>query len=190
MDFQEFILTYRGKTKDGSDGIVANIPDYYDYIVSTYSNAFKEYKLNGGKLVICPLHNDTDPSFGLIPHRFLKGVKIYHCFGCNASGTIIRLHQRIVAKYEKREITEKESCVELAKIFNIPFEEYKDSEVEDYEKRYINTLKSLDILKESYTYSDFIYDVRDARKSDSSEVLKKLNSASVKLIATKKQLYN
>ena len=48
------------------------------------------------------------------------GVNLYHCFGCNASGTVIRMHQHIQKKYYNRELTEPESCKELASLFNIP----------------------------------------------------------------------
>ncbi len=41
---------------------------------------------------ICPLHGDTDPSFHV---TFMEedGIWVYHCFGCEAKGTIIDLVQ-------------------------------------------------------------------------------------------------
>ena len=85
MSLEEFILTYRGTTDSGEQGIVCNIPDYYERYVKPLDKRFSEYSLYSSRTVICPLHNDTDPSLGLINHRFLTDVKIYHCFGCGAS---------------------------------------------------------------------------------------------------------
>ena len=189
MDFKTFILTYEGVLSDGKVGILANIPDYYDNYVSKFHKSFSEFKLSANKLVICPLHSDTDPSMGLINHKFLRKVKIFHCFGCHASGDLVRLHQRIVHKYENRTISERDSCIELANIFNIPYDEYKEESIEDYEQRYFNTIKRLDSLKNRYTESDFKYDCIKSRQQDRDNVLAYLNSSCVKLIATKKNLY-
>jgi len=38
---------------------------------------------------VCPLHGDTDPSFHLNFRD--EGLWVYHCFGCEAKGTIIDL---------------------------------------------------------------------------------------------------
>lgn len=35
----------------------------------------------------CPLHKDSDPSFGV--YKMDDGVWVYHCFGCSSGGTII-----------------------------------------------------------------------------------------------------
>jgi len=37
-------------------------------------------------MCICPLHGDTDPSFSISK---VDGVWLFHCFGCQKSGTII-----------------------------------------------------------------------------------------------------
>src|ERR1035437_2721450 len=36
---------------------------------------------------VCPMHGDNDPSFTVT--KMENGVWVYHCFGCNAVGTIV-----------------------------------------------------------------------------------------------------
>lgn len=190
MDLIEYVLTYREKQADGTEKIVANIPDYYDKVIHNLDPKYMGRSLHVNRTVICPLHEDNDPSLGLMNHRHLKDVKLYHCFGCNSTGTIIRLHQRIVSKYEKRNITDEESCKELATIFNIPLENFSETSEEDFEKRYMMKMKDIDSHMHDYTSRDYSNEILALRKESKIVDLKKLNKASIKMIATQKKLYN
>lgn len=191
MTLAEYILTYTGTTDNGKQGIVCNIPDYYEKFVKPLDKRFAEYNLYGSRTVICPLHDDTDPSFGLINHRFLSGVKIYHCFGCGASGTIIRLHQLIQDIYHNKKLSDEEACKDLADLFNIPINDFEEVDSDDYDSKYMQTLKKIDRLKKVYTIKTFSDTLLDIRKADmpSIEKLNALNIESVKMIATQKKLY-
>lgn len=192
MTLEEFVLTYRGKTLTGDEGIVVNIADYYSQYIQHLEKKYGEYSLHGSKLVVCPLHNDNDPSFGLINHRFLKGVKMYHCFGCSKSGNVIRLHQLVQSKFYGRTLAEKDACIELAKMYELPIDDFLKNvpDDEDFESKYLNTKKHIDELKNSYTSQDFYYDLQKAKELGVNDrTLHLLNSASVKMIATVKQLY-
>ena len=53
-------------------------------------------KLKGkGNMTVCPFHLDTQASLG-----FSDEKNIFHCFGCNAKGDIIKFKQRM-KKWEK-----------------------------------------------------------------------------------------
>ena len=184
MDLIEYVLTYREKQADGTEKIVANIPDYYDKVIHNLDPKYMGRSLHVNRTVICPLHEDNDPSLGLMNHRHLKDVKLYHCFGCNSTGTIIRLHQRIVSKYEKRNITDEESCKELATI-------YKDVPVDIFIDDIIykgNDSKKLNDLYEDLEFYSFI------KKSDETAVdmrVKVLDSISkINLSLIKKNVFS
>lgn len=192
MTLEEYILTYKGITSSGEDGFVCNIADYYDKVVMPLDNKFRERSLNSSKLVICPLHDDHDPSLGLINHRFLKGVKIFHCFGCGLSGTVVRFHQLIEHKYNNRNLTDEDACRELAVMFNIDISGFNELSEDDYEGKYAQTIKRLNILiKDSYNVADYELELRNARKANSYDaILRKSNEAMIKMIASSKKLYD
>lgn len=189
MDLQEYILTYKEKQDDGTEKIVANIPDYYDKVVHKIQPKFSERSLLVNRTVICPLHDDNDPSLGLMNHRHLKGVRLYHCFGCNSTGTIIRLHQRIVSKYEDRKLNDEQACYELAKMFNIPLDGIEETKEEDFEKRYLRKLADIDSHMNDYTVKDYSNELLKLRKESKIVDLKMVNKASIKMISTVKKLY-
>lgn len=192
MSLEEFILTYRGTTDSGEQGIVCNIPDYYERYVKPLDKRFSEYSLYSSRTVICPLHNDTDPSLGLINHRFLTDVKIYHCFGCGASGTIIRLHQFIEELYHGRRLNEQESCNELADLFGISLEDFEEIADDDYDGKYVAMLKRISNMKNSYTIKTFSTELLNIRSSDMTleDKMRLLNNESIKMISTQKKLYS
>ena len=124
---------------------------------------------------------------GIIPHKHLKGVKVYHCLGCNATGDVIRLHQRIQKEYFGRSLTSRESALELCKLYNIDASEY--DKVETDQEGYYERYASIESLMEEYTISDYSSDLINARRSfavtgDVRMLANAVDSANVKMIAT------
>jgi len=190
MTLIEFILTYEGVTDSGEKGVVANISDYYARYITILDKKFKHGRLSGRDKVICPFHDDTDPSLGLIKHKFFKNVGVYHCLGCGVAGTIVRMHQRIQKQYYGVDLTEREACESLAVLFHIPIEEFDEYEDEDLDVRYLRTSKKINRLAlSSYTIKDFTLELRDLRRGTELPDLNKVNSAYVKMVATRKKLY-
>jgi len=58
---------------------------------------FYGLKIHKGNKIICPFHNDTDPSLS-----FSDDKNCFYCFGCNAKGDIIELVRRLEEWKEKR----------------------------------------------------------------------------------------
>ena len=186
MKLEDYILSY-----EINDEIVVDLFEYYDKFIRTLDERFKPYSFYNNKLVLCWFkdHEDINPSMGYIPDKFHKGQKLYHCFGCGKTGDIIRLNQIIESQYHNNDLDRKESCLDLAKKFNIPLDDYENFDEEDREVQYLRRLKKLDKLKNMYTYNDFARTLRHLRlKSDID--LNVINSECVKMIATVKQLYN
>jgi len=189
MTLREYVLTY-----SVDDKIVANLFDYYERFIKGLAPRFEKYSYYTNNLVPCFFidHPDNDPSMGHIKDKHLKNVRVCHCFGCGRTADVVRLHQILNKQYKNRELTERESCLELANMFNIPLDDFEELDEDDYEGRYIRNLRKLDALAEHYTVRDFSQELMRLRStSEPGHIdLDKLNSACVKMIATVKQLYD
>lgn len=103
--------------------INADMITYYDKEVGKLAEKYRDKSWRDVKVVVCPLHNDHDASFGLLTDRAHRNMKRYHCFGCGAHGNIIDLHRELVKQNEGRNLTSLESARELAKMFDIDISE-------------------------------------------------------------------
>ena len=188
---EEFVLTYTVKGEDGSEKILVSIEDYYKRFIQPLDPRFSRYDFYNsykGKVLCCfKNHDDKNPSLGIIPHKHLKGVKVYHCLGCNATGDVIRLHQRIQKEYYGRSLSTRDSALELCKIYGIDASEYErvETDQEGYYERYA----SIDGLLEDYTIRDYSSDLLNSRRSfavtgDVRMLASAVDSANVKMIAT------
>ena len=185
MTLSDFILTYE---RDGK--IVANLFDYYELFIKPLDKRFGNHSYYDNKLVLCWFkdHSDINPSMGWIRDRNHKGVYLYHCFGCGRTGNVIRLNQLIMSQYYNQELTEKESCLDLAVKFDIPIDDFDVTSDEDYDLQFEKRVRKVEGLKSRYTVKDFSDNLLSIRKSGKVD-LNKVNSECVKLIATVKQLY-
>lgn len=133
------------------------IKDYYEKVVIPLNKRFKFVKKDK---YVCCLHNDTDPSLGII-HSKSKG-EIFHCFGCNAWGTVIDLHKKVSLKYFKKNLDDEQAKRELCSIFGLSYDELPNEN--DYD---IDKVGNKDVRKElamreamgRYDLSDFKSDI-------------------------------
>ena len=184
MNLTDFILT---KEVDGK--IVCNLFDYYERFIKPLDKRFENYSYYESKLVLCYLkgHSDINPSMGFIYDKKHKGTMLCHCFGCGATYNVVRLNQVINAQYHNKTMTEEESCRDLALKFGIDISDFKQSE-EDFEARYASRFRRITALSKRYTVEDFKNNLLNIRKSGVS--LNDVNRECIKMISTKKQLYD
>ena len=191
MTLEEYVLT----AKDSEGKIIINIADYYDRYIMPLDNKFRKWSYHTHSTVLCCWkdHNDLNPSLGSINHKFYKGVKLYHCLGCGATGTVIRMHQRIQKEYYNRDITEKQSCIELCELFGVDAKAYLEVKDVGDQTNAMERLRRMNQFKHIYTIRDYTSDLKAAKcnnqddlKSEASAV----NTANIKYIATKKRLYS
>lgn len=189
MTLEDFVLTYKGD----SDTPIITIAEYYERYIKPLSPRFKNSSLLLNNTAICCFHDDTDPSLGTIKHRTLQGVRVYHCFGCGAVGTVIRMHQRIEKEYHHRDISETESALELCKLWGIDISRYSDiTDNTDKKSSYYSKMMRIKSQMGAYTIREYSDELLNARNM-SLELDKKIqiiNSANIKMIATKKKLYD
>jgi len=91
-------------------------------VVSEYVNLAK---VGSYYRALCPFHAETTPSFYVHP-----SLKIYHCFGCGASGDIIKFVQ------EMEGLSFQEALEKLAKRAGIDLSVYRSSKPSEY-RRYV-----------------------------------------------------
>lgn len=184
MKFEDYVLTY----KNSDNEIVITVASYYEKYIKPLDTSFTG-SFYRDKLVLCCFHNDVNPSLGQMNHKHLKGVKVYHCFGCGKSGDVIKLHIDIEKKYHNRIISTKESCMELCNLFGVDASGYLDVEEGD-QSAYVEKYKKSLNLKSLYTQKDYSEEVLNARSTSKSqkEVAFKVGTANIKYIATKKKL--
>jgi DNA primase len=77
-----------------------------------------EFKTSGRwQMARCPFHEDSDPSFGIN-----ENTNSWHCFGCGKGGSTIDLVMDALG------IEALEAAKELARAWNIPFQEFTPEE--------------------------------------------------------------
>lgn len=87
-------------------------------VVSEYVNLAK---VGSYYRALCPFHTETTPSFYVHP-----GLKIYHCFGCGASGDVIKFVQ------EMEGLSFQEALEKLAKRAGVDLSVHKSSRPSEY----------------------------------------------------------
>lgn len=187
---EEYILTYTVKNADGEDVPLVTIEDYHKRFIQPLDVRFAQWDFYTSSKVLCWFkdHADKNPSMGTVRHKHWKGVKLYHCLGCGATGTVIRLHQRIQKEYYNRTLTDQESALEICKLYGIDASGYEQSETD--QDIYYQQMKSVSELKNEYTIREYSDELLRARQSFAEtgdiNVLKRgLNSATVKMVALK-----
>lgn len=187
MTLRDYILNY----KDNDGNIVVNLFDYYEYYIKPLDKRFSRYSYYNDKLVLCWFkdHNDINPSMGYVRTKKSKNIHLYHCLGCGKTGDVVRLNQIIMSMYHGKELSEKESCLDLASKFKIPLDEFSEIADDDFEGRYEINLIKIDKLQSRYTERDFSNNLLNIRKRGSID-LGSVNSECIKMIATKKLLYD
>ena len=105
------------------------IEEYYDKVVKPINKKFS-YSKNGK--YICCLHDDKDPSLGVI-HNKSKG-EVFHCFGCNAWGTVVDLHKKESLKYFGKSLDDTLAVRELCDLFGIKYSSLPLEDTSEFER--------------------------------------------------------
>ncbi|HYG60567.1 MAG TPA: DNA primase [Symbiobacteriaceae bacterium] len=103
-------------------------------IVEVISSYVKLERRGNRHVGLCPFHGEKTPSFHVIPH-----MQIYHCFGCKASGDVIKFLQ------ERDHLSFYEAMVQLAHRARIPLP--KQERTPEEEKAYRERREMYDALE-------------------------------------------
>lgn len=165
--------------------------DVYD---KGFNKVSKKYKagFNSKDMAICPLHDDHDPSFGLIKSKKYKGVLVGHCFGCGKVVDVIRLNQQLINKgvlhkeyHENGQvITYDESAKLLAKEKGLSLEDVKEEKL-DLDNLQVQREIAIRKARERYSLRDFQNDLLAIRMSkyNTRNKISMVNRSLVKVIS-------
>ena len=103
--------------------------------------------------IICPFHDDSDPSFS-----YDKSRNFAYCFGCQQGGNIIAIHASFLNAYQSRyKYSYKDALLDLAKEYNVDIPQFefddadkvtvvKDSvknKIKDYRENRLKSIKRI-----------------------------------------------
>lgn len=107
------------KTSNGE--FKATITDYWDRVVCRVEPNFDRHSFSkGDRRVVCPFHDDVEPSLGLVIDKE-TGVEVFNCFGCGAKGTVVVFHELFFKKFGiMKSSNSLDYLKKLASIYKIP----------------------------------------------------------------------
>lgn len=97
---------------------VVSVRDYYDDVILPVRTDLAGRTFRDHKQVVCPFHDDTDPSLGTFKPANAK-VELFGCFGCNSTGNVVRMHQLFRQVEDNVRLSMKDAAKELAAKYDI-----------------------------------------------------------------------
>ena len=91
------------------------IVDYFNTMI--YPRHPQLGYFTGSNKVVCPFHEDLNPSMGIIP-----GTEVFHCFGCQATGDVIEMHRRYLNQYHGTHFDRSGALDDLIDTFDLDYE--------------------------------------------------------------------
>lgn len=93
------------------------IVEYYRLFVQPMNSS--RYKIKNDRMMVCPLHDDHDPSMGVMINK--KQGEIFHCFGCGRWGDVVELHMGVMKRLRGIYMSYEEALKDLCRIFSIDY---------------------------------------------------------------------
>lgn len=132
------------------------INEYYRRVVMPLN---KKFRKGSSDKYVCPLHNDNDPSLGVIKS---KTGEVCHCFGCGAWCDVIELHQRVMKRHKRRYMDRDEAKKDLCSIFGVSYKDLPD----ESEKEVSTDKRREELISENrnkFDVSDYRYKFLDGK---------------------------
>lgn len=127
------------------------ILEYYRKFVQPINSS--RYKIKNDRMMVCPLHNDHDPSMGIMENG--KYGEIFHCFGCGAWGNIIKLHIGVMKRLRGIIFSHDEAIKDLCRIFSIDYDKLPKEEDINVEDKELLQEIALEEVIEKFDVSDY-----------------------------------
>ena len=128
-----------------------SIVDYYKTVVKPINP--KKYWIKSDKMMVCPLHDDVNPSMGIILDK--DGNELYHCFGCNRWGNIVDLNKRVNRRLLNKYLSEEESLKDLCTKFNVSYDVVSESTDNSTDDIDIKRELAMRDIESSFDISDY-----------------------------------
>lgn len=138
------------------------IEKYYDERLGKAIPKFAKFRLSDRNTAICPVHEDNDPSMGVIKSK--KGF-IYHCFGCGSAGTVVELVKRVEFRHFNSRMTERQCAEFLADLFSLDLPAVEDMEPERVGSKLRLRRERIMQASKRYSLSDFTAALPEIREN-------------------------
>lgn len=135
-----------------------SIVDYYKLFVQPIN---KKYFTKNDKMMVCPLHDDVNPSMGII--KGSNGKELYHCFGCNSWGDIVDLHIKVSRRLKKRYLDRESALRELCNMFGVDYNAIKSKEQADVLDKDVRVDSAMSAKEQEFDYADFRNMITDGK---------------------------
>lgn len=109
----------------------------------------KRFRIGSGGKMVCPLHDDHDPSLGVTDSGKL------HCFGCGYWGNVVDLHILVMKKYKKIYMSRKEAINDLCRIFGIDKDTVDEADLDDEKSSDVKRDGMIEDMQYRFDISDF-----------------------------------
>lgn len=110
--------------------------------------------------MVCPMHNDHDPSLGIID---TGDSELVHCFGCNYWADVVKLHKDISKKYYGKRLSDVEAKRDLCRLFGVDYSIIEEQESEEKKSSDSRRFSLMDEKVDKFDESDFRYLVLDGK---------------------------
>lgn len=111
--------------------------------------------------MVCPVHDDHDPSLGIIVHK--NGEEVCHCFGCNFWGNVVELHQRVNRRLFNKFLTTEDARKELCDMFGVDYDKLPAEDNKPKDKGLREELAIYDSI-ENFDLGDFKYKITEGKQ--------------------------
>ena len=119
------------------------------------------------KGIICPFHNDVNPSFKV----YSKG-NLLHCFGCGTTLGVVSSLVR-VSKLKGKPMSEDEAINTICELYDIEYEDEQDRDVDFFERHKVgknikseSSLESIILRRAKIDKAGFDWGERTVRYAD------------------------
>lgn len=97
-----------------------SVSEYFNQIIYPRHPHLGYFPDEGEGKVVCPFHDDVNPSLGIVPN-----TQIWHCFGCGLAGDVVEMHRRYLGMYHGVKLERWVAEDDLRDTFDLPARELK-----------------------------------------------------------------
>lgn len=134
------------------------IEEYYQKVVTPID---RKYRFGSSGKLLCPVHDDKNPSMGIIREK--DGKEIVHCFGCGFWGDVVQLHQRVCSRLLKKYLSADEAIRDLCSIFGVDYSIIPKETDGVSQDKDIRVEVGIQKAQEKFDISDFTYMFREGK---------------------------
>ena len=128
-------------------GKLPTLSEYYSERVQPRHSRFRRWSPFTSSTVVCPIHEDNDPSVGFFLGK--GGAERFHCFGCGAAGDLVDFHRRTVRTQEGRFLGRDAALRELQKLYGVKVDAFGHEVTEKKPERVLSRSEELERLVDS-----------------------------------------